>query len=335
MKTFLRSLACSTALALAPAAFASYVSHPAAQEFIDHMVAEHQLNADELRSLFARTERVERALELIRPPERTGPVTRSWENYRARFLGNAHISGGLDFWRANQSTLEAASRRYGVPPEYIVAIIGVETNYGRVTGNFQTLPTLATLAFDYPPRADLFRRELENLLLLAHEQQRDPFSYYGSYAGALGYPQFLPSSVRHYAVDFDGNGRIDFESNPVDAIGSVANYFAVHGWQPGKPVAVHVALPPRVDPAPLIEAGIEPSLDAAELARQGVTPFGGELHAGLVTMYDLPTPGADTQYWLGYRNFYVITRYNRSSFYAQAVFELAQTLRHHHDRAGR
>src|SRR5690606_26241385 len=131
---------------------------------------------------------------------------------------------------------EAASARYGVAPEYIVAILGVETHYGRHTGNFETLSALATLAFDYPPRAPLFRHELENLLLLAREQQRDPFSYRGSYAGALGYPQFLPSSVRNYAVDFDGDGRVDFDTHPVDAIGSIANYFAVHGWQPGQPV---------------------------------------------------------------------------------------------------
>src|SRR5690606_22383808 len=129
---------------------------------------------------------------------------------------------------------------------FIVAILGVETRYGRITGNFETFSALATLAFDYPPRADLFRRELENLLLLAKEQQRDPFSYHGSYAGALGYPQFLPSSVRNYAVDFDGNGRIDFETNAIDAIGSVANYFAAHGWRAGEPVAVRIALPPDV-----------------------------------------------------------------------------------------
>ncbi len=333
MNRVLSMLACTAILALPTfAAHASYAEHEEARHFIAEMVRTHGLDEAELRSVLDRTERLDRVIELIRPPATRPGGERSWVRYRDRFLNDARIENGLDFWFEHRATVDAASRRFGVPPEFIVAIIGVETHYGRHTGNFQTVNALATLAFDYPPRAPLFRRELENLLLLANEQQRDPFSYYGSYAGALGYPQFLPSSVRAYAVDFDGDGRIDFESGPADAIGSVANYFAEHGWRPGEPVATRVALPDGLDPAPLIAAGIEPSLDTAQLAARGVIGLRGELHTANATLFDLPTPGADTQYWLGYRNFYVITRYNRSSFYAMSVLELAETLRYRFER---
>jgi len=185
---------------------------------------------------------------------------------------------------------------------------------------------LATLAFDYPPRGPLFRHELENLLLMAREQERDPFSYRGSYAGAIGYPQFLPSSIRAYAVDFDGDGRIDFESGPVDAIGSVARYLAEHGWRRGEPVAEPAQIG-GADPQPLVDAGIEPVLAPEMLAQAGISAANGTPAATTATLVDLATPGMNTEYWLGYRNFYVITRYNKSSFYAMAVFQLGQALR--------
>lgn len=308
---------------------ASYADHTEALSFIADMADNHGFDRERLRAIFSRTEQDERVLRLIRPPETR--AERSWQGYRARFLTNERISGGTSFWQRHAETIEAASKEFGVPAEFIVAIIGVETNYGSYTGNFETVSALATLAFDYPPRAELFRRELENLFLLAREQERDPLSYRGSYAGALGYPQFLPSSVRAYAVDFDGNGRIDFDSDPVDAIGSVANYFYKHGWIPGEPVAVRVTLPDALDPTPLIDAGIEPTLSKAAIVAQGIAPLYDPLHAADATLFDLPTPDVGTEYWLGYRNFYVITRYNRSSFYAMAVYELAQALK---DRRG-
>lgn len=324
------ALLAATLLFQPAAAQASYADHAEARGFIAEMEHKHGLAAAEVAALLGRAQRDDRVIELIRPPAQ--PSERSWQRYRSRFLTDARIADGVAFWRDHHATIAAASARFGVEPEYIVAIIGVETNYGRFTGNFETLSALATLAFDYPPRAPLFRRELENLLLLAREQQRDPFSYRGSYAGALGYPQFLPSSVRNYAVDFDGDGRIDFESGPTDAIGSIANYFAVHGWRTGEPVATRVAFPPELDLAPLIAAGIEPKLETSALRQQGIVGLGGSIHAGLATLFDLPTPGGETQYWLGYRNFYVITRYNRSSFYAMSVFELAEALRQNLDR---
>ncbi|THF65754.1 lytic murein transglycosylase B [Pseudothauera nasutitermitis] len=327
-----RSARCLSRLLLVLAALplsasaSSFVQRDEAREFVREMHATHGFDDAELLALLDRARHQPRVIELIRPP--STPGARSWQRYRARFLDDTRINGGLAFWRAHADTIRRASEQYGVAEEIIVAIIGVETLYGRHTGNFETLSALATLAFDYPPRAPLFRRELENLLLLAREQGRDPFSYYGSYAGALGFPQFLPSSVRAYAVDFDGDGRIDFDASPADAIGSVANYLHVHGWLPGQPVAHRARLAPELDPQALIDAGIDPSLSPEGLAAAGVVRLNGEAAAETATLVDLPTPGAETEYWLGYRNFYVITRYNRSSFYAMSVFQLAEALRH-------
>ncbi len=309
---------------LPPLAQASFAQHRDAPGFVAHMVATHGFDAATVTDTLARARQVPDVIRLITPPKKT--FARSWQNYRARFLNEQRIEGGARFWRDHADLLARASQRYGVPAEVIIAIIGVETHYGDNTGNFEALSALATLAFEYPPRAELFRKELENLLVLARDQGRDPSSYYGSFAGALGYPQFLPSSIRNFAVDFDGNGVIDFESDPVDAIGSVANYLAVHGWVSGAPVAQRVHVPDNIDPEPLIGAGILPSLDPATLRGQGIVPIGGDLFPAEVTFVDLPTPGARTEYWLGYRNFYAITRYNRSSFYAMSVFQLAEAI---------
>lgn len=304
---------------------ASYAEREDARAFAAEIAGRHALDAAEIERALAGARHDPEVIRLITPPARKG--VRSWRSYRARFLDRTRIDGGMRFWREHADTLARAERDTGVPAEVIVAIIGVETIYGRNTGNFETLSTLATLAFDYPPRAELFRGELEALFLLAREQGRDPASYYGSFAGALGYPQFLPSSMRAYALDFDNSGAIDFESDPIDAIGSVANYLRAHGWQAGAPVAERARLSPATDAASLVAAGIEPTLAPAMLADNGVTTVDGRAAAAAATLVDLETPGADTEYWLGYRNFYVITRYNRSSFYAMSVFELAEALR--------
>ncbi len=306
-------------------ASASYAEREEARAFIAGLAARHAFDMAELDRSLSQARHDPAVIRLITPPTRKG--ARSWRNYRARFLDDTRIDGGMDFWHQHAAELERAAHEFGVPAEIIVAIIGVETLYGRNTGNFETLSALATLAFDYPPRAELFRRELEALFLLAREQGRDPASYSGSFAGALGYPQFLPSSVRAYAVDFDHNGRIDFDIDPIDAIGSVANYLRAHGWQRDAPIAERARLAPETDPTALIAAGIEPRLDVAQLQRQGVTTLDGRPAAEVATLVDLETSGAETEYWLGYRNFYVITRYNRSSFYAMSIFELAEALR--------
>ncbi|MDR2209344.1 MAG: lytic murein transglycosylase B [Azoarcus sp.] len=298
--------------------------------FIEEIAARNELDPAPIYVALSRASYLPRVIELIKPPTKRG--ARSWKRYRSQFLGHTHIEAGLKAWTQYESELRQAEKQYGVPPEIVLAILGVETIYGRNTGSFETLSALATLAFDYPPRADLFRGELESLFLLARDQKRDPASYTGSYAGAIGWPQFLPSSILRFAVDFDGSGKIDFDSDAVDAIGSIANYLREHGWAAGAPIAVRVRLTPGADPVPLIEAGIEPRLSQTQLQEAGIRPLTGSLRPNDEAAFvDLETPGADTEYWLGYRNFYAITRYNRSSFYAMAVFQLADALRTAHN----
>jgi membrane-bound lytic murein transglycosylase B len=299
----------------------SYAERPEALAFIAEMESRHGFDGDHLRALFRHASPNASVLKAIRPP--ADPGARSWQAYRKRFVEPRRITAGHAFWREHGAALTRARALYGVPEEIIAAIIGVETIYGRHTGKFQVLEALATLAFDYPPRADLFRRELEALLLLARDEDRSPLSYRGSYAGAIGLPQFLPSSIRSYAIDFDANGRTDLAESPADAIGSVARFLQEHGWQPGEPVAVPVQV--GSDVAPLIEEGIKPRRLPAEMRPFGVRTEGlPERPAALI---DLATPNAPVEYWLGYENFYVLTRYNRSSFYAMAVFQLAEALR--------
>ncbi|NMG64321.1 lytic murein transglycosylase B [Azoarcus indigens] len=323
--TLQRFLAASL-LALSPfAAQADFSANEDAQRFVAEMVEKHGFDRNEVETVLGRAVMDPQVIKLILPP--TKPGVRSWQRYRSRFIEPVRIEGGLAFWRDNEEALERAVTRYGVPAEVIVAIIGVETVYGRHTGNFEAVSALATLAFGYPPRAQLFRRELEQLFLLAREQGRSADSYYGSYAGALGYPQFLPSSIRNYAVDFDGDGHIDFDSTPADAIGSVAHYLQVHGWEAGAEIASRAKLSAQTDAASLVAAGIEPSLTPATLVQAGVSVSGNRSIPAPATLVDLETPGAATEYWLGYRNFYVITRYNKSSFYAMSVFQLAEALR--------
>ena len=265
-------------------------------------------------------------LRAIRPaavPE----LQRSWPRYRERFVNERRTRNGVRFWQENAAELARAEAIYGVPAQIIVAIIGVETEYGGNMGKFGVLEALATLAFDYPPRADFFRDELEQLLLLARENGVSPLEIKGSYAGAIGIPQFMPSSQRRYAVDFDGDDRIDLRQSSTDAIGSVARFLHLHGWRAQAPVAVPVSV--EGDPGALVAAGIKPATPLRELAAQGVVgapqaePY-GELPAALI---DLVSPGQATEYWAGFDNFYVITRYNRSSFYAMSVYQLAEALR--------
>lgn len=307
----------------------SYADHPQAQAFAEELASVHGLMAEDILHTLSQISRDARVIRLITPPAKRGRA-RSWQRYRSQFVEPIRIERGLAFWRANADALERASAQYGVPAQIIVAIIGVETIYGRNTGHFTVASALATLAFDYPPRAELFRRELTSLFLLARDQGRDPLSYEGSYAGALGYPQFLPSSVRHYAVDFDHDGHIDLESSTADAIGSVANYLAVHGWQQGGPVAVRAHVESVDQVQALIDAGIDPVFTAGDFSARRVLPLDDFPVDAKAALIDLETPDADTEYWLGFRNFYVITRYNRSSFYAMAVFSLAEALRMAH-----
>ncbi len=300
----------------------SFAREPAVVEFSKDMANRHGFDEQDLLNHFARTHPNATVLKLIKPP--ATPQQRSWERYRPRFLNERRIQGGVGFWQANRASLVRAQALYGVPEEIIVAIIGVETEYGRNTGSFKVLEALATLAFHYPPRAEFFRTELEQFLLLARENQMDALSIKGSFAGAIGIPQFMPGSQRRYAVDFDGDQQINLSASVDDAIGSVGRFLEQHGWQAGQPIAV----PAMTNGAPdreFLEAGIRPSLKVADLAARGITAESNP--QATVALVDLVSPNSETEYWLGFENFYVITRYNRSSFYAMSVFQLADAIK--------
>jgi membrane-bound lytic murein transglycosylase B len=287
--------------------------------FIAEMHDRNGFDSDELLHLFAQAKPLPAVIKAIQPP--ADPGIRSWQTYRSRFVEPHRIAAGVKFWKEHEASLAKAEALYDVPREIVVGIIGVETIYGKHTGRFQTFSALTTLAFDYPPRAALFRRELEALLLLAQEEKRDPLDYYGSFAGAIGLPQFLPSSMRQWAVDFDGDGKIDIATSADDAIGSVANYLAAHGWQKHGPVlAIAQADGPRIDE--LLAEGIKPVRTPQQLKEYGVST--SDAPCDTAALIDYVTPNAPTTYRLGYNNFYVITRYNRSTFYATAVYELGE-----------
>lgn len=299
---------------------------PEVKAFISEMSARHGFNLTSLEKRFSVIRSNDKVLRYIQPASKPGQ--RSWQRYMPRFVNEQRIEAGLTFWTQHADTLVRAERDYGVPAEIIVAIIGVETIYGRNMGDFKVLEALATLAFDYPPRADFFRTELEQFLLLAKENDQDPLEIKGSYAGAIGIPQFMPGSQRRYAVDFDGDGKIDLRSNPTDAIGSVAQFLNRHGWIKDSPVALQVLLATEPNPN-WLEAGILPKLTLTELLKSNVTPRDA-LPANTpnkAALIDLVTPDEPTEYWLGFDNFYVITRYNRSSFYAMSVFQLAEAIK--------
>ena len=313
-----------TSLALHGSAHAEYVDRADVQAYIEELVAEHGFPETELKSLFSEARRLDKVLSSIaRPAERT----LEWHEYRRIFIKEPRISQGRAFWEANAETLAAAEARFGVPPEYVVAILGVETRYGAITGSYRVLDSLTTLAFDYPPRADFFRKELTEYLLLAREEAADPRTFTGSYAGAMGYGQFIPSSFRAYAVDFDGDGKRDIWGNEADAIGSVANYFARHGWESAAPVALQVDVEgDAVDG--IVNESLSLKRTVGELRELGVQDgahlegLEDDTSAGLYRMMQESGP----EYWLGLNNFYVITRYNRSRLYALAVHQLSQEI---------
>ncbi|MBA4288974.1 MAG: lytic murein transglycosylase B [Pseudomonas sp.] len=309
---------CATAQ---PVLAADYQQSPQVDEFIAEMTRDYGFAGEQLVDLFAQVERKQAILDAIsRPAEKVKP----WKDYRPIFITDKRITQGAAFWKQHEATLARAEAEYGVPAQIIVAIIGVETFYGGNTGSWRVMDALSTLAFDYPPRAPFFRKELREFLLLTREEQVDPIGLKGSYAGAMGLPQFMPSSFRAYAVDFDGDGHINIWTNPVDAIGSVASYFKQHRWQPGQPV-VSAATVKGADVDKGLTVGLEPVKNVAELRSLGWTsadPLANDLP---VTAFRLQGAAGD-EYWLGLPNFYVITRYNRSVMYAMAVNQLAELL---------
>ena len=300
------------------------MADPAIAAFIDELAAAHKFDRHQLRRWFAQARVQHGILKAIANPTTALP----WHAFRESHVTAARINGGLEYWRRYASTLAKASAEFGVPEELIVATIGIESFYGRLAGKSKVFDALATLAFYYPPRAERFRGELAEFLLLTRELKMDPLSIRGSYAGALGVPQFLPSSYRRYAVDFDNDGRRDlWESR--DAIGSIANYYKSYGWRPGEPVLDAIeqtAEGPSEEFKVLLERGINLHTTVAAIRRTGAT-------SAYVVADDMPAAvfAAETEagmrYWIGFNNFYVITRYNRSVNYALAVHELAQQLR--------
>ncbi len=308
----------TSACAHTPTAIAEFKS------FAAEMEQKHQIPASEVEDLLSETELRDDILAAISRPAEAKP----WYEYRPIFLKPDRIESGVTFWDRNEAMLEQVSREYGIPPEIIVAIIGVETRYGKFTGRYRVLDALTTLAFFYPKRAEFFRSELEEFLLLAREERIDPRSATGSYAGAMGKPQFISSSYRRYAVDEDGDGRRDLWESDADVIASVANYFKTHGWRPGEPITFRAEVTGQPDLEPYVNAGMKPSIQLAELLTKGVRPA-EEVEPGdpeiLATLIRLDAGGSD-EYWIGLHNFYVITRYNHSNLYAMAAYQLSQEI---------
>ncbi|MGF6537868.1 membrane-bound lytic murein transglycosylase B [Paraburkholderia youngii] len=315
-----------------------YANNANVDAFINEMVARYDFDEASLHALFAGVSYSATAVKLVTPS--LTPSVKNWRSYQARFLDPVRVNAGVQFWRENRATLQRAYQEFGVPPEMVVGIIGVETIYGRYMGNFRVLDALTTLSFDYPNtanRADrqaTFRKNLEDYLVWTRDAQIDPNTVLGSYTGAIGIPQFLPSSIVQYAVDYEGNKHIDLRTSDADAIGSVANYLRQNGWESGRPVVWRIAsdagslgvaqAAATGQPEPhwpldqLLRAGLvlnEPNVD---IASEAGTP---------VTVVDLPTPGRGTEFVLGLKNFYVLTRYNRSFFYALAVYQLGQKVK--------
>lgn len=317
---------CALAALLAPLAQADYRTHALAPAFIDEMVRQHGFARADVEALLTDAARQQSILDAIaRPKEQVAP----WKEYRKGFVNNERVQGGVQFWREHAGDLARVEKELGVDPAVVVAIIGVETRFGRNMGSYRVLDALTTLAFDYPPRAEFFRDQLVQFLLLCREKGLVPDKQKGSYAGAMGYGQFMPSSYRNYAIDFNGDGRIDILTNPTDAIGSVANYLKGHGWVAAAPVAVRATAKEPLAGGVVIGQS-EPRTPLVDYRRQGVLPVPEKT----LPAFSDSTPAAlmvfdgdgGNEYWLGFNNFYVITRYNRSQMYALAVMQLSEAI---------
>jgi len=301
----------------------------AVQTFVEEMATEHGFEANKLMDMMRRTKFQHSIIKAISKPAESKP----WYEYKEIFLTSDRIDGGVKFWRNNNVVLQNVSNTYGVPPEIIIAIIGVETRYGKVTGNYKVIDALATLAFGYPKRAPFFRQELKELLLLDQEETIEFNSRKGSYAGAMGIPQFMPSSYRQHAVDQDGDGKRDLWNSTADIIGSVANYFKNYGWKPGERVAVRAKGVTEPTPIP-IETLAEAKFKLSEVLNSDITiatTLDNEPTDTLVSLIRLDGDSGN-EYWIGFNNFYVITRYNHSNLYAMAVYQLSQKILALHDK---
>ncbi len=304
-----------------------YPARAEVQAYIDELVATQGFDRAQVERWLKGARYSAQVERLMQPAIPFGQ--RNWLEYRARYLDPVRVQGGLAFWKQHAKTLARAQTEMGVPAEIIVAIIGIETLYGRTTGSFRTLDALATLSFDYLRRADYYRGELTELLLLAREQRVDPASYRGSFAGALGLPQFMPGSIRRWAVDFDGDGRIDLLASPADAIGSVASFLVAHGWQRDLPIAFTVDASEEI--VDRLGRGIRAETTWSSVLAEGVTDDALLPLDTPVIVIDLPLLNPDgspgREFRVGTVNFSALLHYNRSYFYAAAVMDLAATLR--------
>lgn len=302
-----------------------FANNQAANTFVDDMVRKHGFDREQLHNVLGQAKNLDWIIRLM---DRQAPSTAqvpsgpngAWIRYRSKFVTPANVQNGVAFWNQYQDVLERAQQKYGVPPEIIVGIIGVETRWGRVMGKTRILDALATLSFNYPRRAQYFSGELETFLLMAREEDDDPLDLRGSFAGAMGYGQFMPSAFKQYAVDFNGDGHINLW-DPVDAIGSVAHYFQAHGWLKNGTVAVEVN-----GQAPGLESGFKTRYTVASLNAAGLSskiPLDNHQQVSLLK-FDM---GKRYQYWYGLPNFYAITRYNHSNHYAMAVWQLGLAVR--------
>lgn len=324
----LKSLLCfliSSLCVPAPAtAGGDFIAYEELRGVIEQLERDKVYAPGELDAIFAQVARDEGTLKAIaRPAE----GTKEWKDYRPIFLTSERVQKGLEFWREHAPTLERAEATYGVPAEMMVAILGVETKYGGNKGRNRVIDSLATLGLDYPPRAPFFRKELREFLTLSKEAGLDPLATYGSYAGAMGYPQFMPSSWRNLAVDFDGDGKRDLINNPVDAIGSIANYFKANGWKTGEAVVARARIVNQdYDSAISKELATNSTLE--EIAKKGLVPREEGIYLAQAPASAIRLQGENGgEFWLGFTNFYVITKYNRSVLYAMAVYQLSQELR--------
>jgi membrane-bound lytic murein transglycosylase B len=305
---------------------ANYAERDDVKRFIDELVNDHGFDRAYLNKLFTRAERLDNVLESIAKP---AEKTLNWKQYRPIFVTEKRTRRGHEFIEEHRATLERAEKEYGVPLEIIAAVIGVETYYGRITGSYTVFDSLTTLGFDYPPRSKFFKSELKQFLLLSNEEHIDVEDMTGSYAGAMGMPQFISSSYRRYAVDFDGDGKRDLWNSVPDVIGSVANYFSEHGWKRGQ----GVVYPVKVTDTSIVREknSLKPYETVANFMKQGVVLSGmdgsekiaADDQATLLKLYG----NQGDEYWLGLQNFYVITRYNHSDMYALAVYQLSQKLK--------
>ena len=307
----------------------NYTTRSEVVGYIDGLVAQHGFDRDWLIGVFAGAAKSD---EVIRKISKPAEKALAWHEYRAIFLTDKRIEAGIEFWRRNRDALDSARERFGVSAEVVVAIIGVESFYGRYLGSHRVVDALATLAFDYPPRSGFFKSELTEFLVLVREEGKDPFEPMGSYAGAMGYGQFISSSFRNFSVDFDGDGQRDIWSNETDAIGSVANYFARHGWKGDGPAAVQVEIR-NEEVLELADTGLELAHTVAEFRQRGAVVSGQVGDTPKAALFTMETANG-AEYWLALHDFHVITRYNRSALYSLAVLQLSEAIRARFDASG-